>query len=148
MTHVTLATSPPGPEDTHLVRNLLDYARHPLLFLTRCSREYGDVVRLLFPGAPVYLLNGPDRVEHVLVKDNRNFIKSVYFGQELGFLGRGLLTSEGEFWRRQRRLPQPTFHRQDINAYDEGMFSYAERMLEGWQVGEIRNVYQKMTSLL
>jgi hypothetical protein len=40
----------------------------------------------------------------VLVKDNRNFIKGRYFRQELGFLGRGLLTSEGEFWRRQRRL--------------------------------------------
>ena len=99
MTHMTLATSPPGFEGAYLIGNLLDYARDPLLFLTRCSREYGDVVRLRFPGPPVYLLNGPDHVEHVLVKDNRNFIQGRYFRQELGFLGRGLLTSEGEFWR-------------------------------------------------
>jgi len=145
---MSLAASPPGPEGTYLVGNLLDYARNPLLFLTRCSREYGDVVRLHFPGPPVYLLNGSDHVKHVLVKHNRNFIKGRYFRQELSFLGRGLLTSEGEFWRRQRRLSQPAFHRQRINAYGEVMVSYAERMLEGWREGETRDVHQEMMRLL
>jgi cytochrome P450 len=101
--YMAVARLPPVPEGTHLVGNLLDYARDPLSFLTRCSREYGDVVRLRFPGSLVYFLNGSDQVEHVLVKDNRNFVKGKYFRQELSFLGRGLLTSEGEFWRRQRR---------------------------------------------
>ena len=129
---MALAMPPPGPEGTYLVGNLLDYARDPLLFLTRCSREYGDVVRLRFPGPLVYLLNGPDDVEQVLVKHNRNFIKGRYFRQELSFLGRGLLTSKGEFWRRQRRLSQPAFHRKRINAYGKVMVSHAKRMLEGW----------------
>src|SRR5215218_9474466 len=143
-----LATSPPGPEGTYFVGNLLDYARDPLLFLTRCSREYGDVVRLRLPGPPVYLLNAPEHIEQVLVKNNRNFIKGRYFRQELSFLGRGLLTSEGEFWRRQRRLSQPAFHRKRINAYGEVMVSYAERMLKRWQEGEIRDVHQEMMRLL
>src|SRR5215212_7152383 len=85
-----LAASPPGPEGTYLVGNLLDYARDPLLFLTRCSREYGDVVRLRLPGPPVYLLNAPEHIEQVLVKNNRNFIKGRYFRQELSFLGRAV----------------------------------------------------------
>ena len=145
---MALATSPPGPEGTYLGGNLLEYVRDPLLFLTRCSREYGDVVRLRFPGPPVYLLNGPDHVEQVLVKNNRNFVKGRYFRQELSFLVRGLLTSEGEFWRRQRRLSQPAFHRERINAYGEVMVSYAQRMLEGWRGGEKRDVHQEMMGLL
>jgi cytochrome P450 len=145
---MTLATSPPGPEGTYLVGNVLEYARDPLLFLTRCSREYGDVVRLRFPGPPVYLLNAPDHVEQVLVKNNRNFIKGRYFRQELSFLGRGLLTSEGEFWCRQRRLLQPAFHRKRVNAYGEVMVSYAEGMLKRWREGETRDVHQEMMRLL
>src|SRR5215216_2764118 len=109
---------------------MLGYARDPLGFLVRCSREHGDVVRLRFPGPPVYLLNHPAYIEQVLVKNNRNFVKGRYFRQELSFLGRGLLTSEGEFWRRQRRLSQPAFPRKRINAYGEVMVSYADGMLK------------------
>ena len=145
---MALTTLPPGPKGHYMTGNLLDYARDPLGFLTRCSREYGDVVRLRFPGLPLYLLNHPDHAEHVLVKNNRNFIKSRYFRRELSFLGKGLLNSEGEFWRRQRRLAQPAFHRQRINAYGEVMVSYTERMLATWQDGEIRDVHQEMMRLL
>jgi cytochrome P450 len=94
------------------------------------------------------LLNGTDHVEHVLVKNNRNFMKGRYFRQELSFLGRGLLTSEGEFWRRQRRLSQPAFHRKRINAYGEVVVSYAERMLKRWREEETRDVHQEMMRLL
>jgi cytochrome P450 len=79
---MTLATSSRGSEGAYLVGDLLDYVRVPLLFSTRCSREYGDVVRLRFPGPPIYLLNGPDHLEHVLVKHNRNFTKGRYFRQD------------------------------------------------------------------
>lgn len=145
---MVLATLPPGPEGHYLAGNLLDYARDPLGFLARCSREYGDVVRLRFPGRFIYLLNHPDHAEYVLVKNNRNFIKSRYFRQELGFLGKGLLNSEGEYWRRQRRLAQPAFHRQRINTYGEVMVSYTERMLATWQDGETRDVHQEIMRLL
>jgi cytochrome P450 len=145
---MALATLPPGPKGHYLTGNLLDYARDPLDFLSRCSREYGDVVRLRLPGLPLYLLNNPDDVEQVLVKNNRAFVKSRYFRRELGFLGKGLLNSEGEFWRRQRRLAQPTFHRRRINAYGEVMVSYTERMLATWRAGEIRDIHQEMMRLL
>ena len=57
--YMAVATLPPVPKGTYLVGNPLDYARDPLSFLTRCSREYGDVVRLRFPGSHVYLLKSP-----------------------------------------------------------------------------------------
>jgi cytochrome P450 len=130
-----------------LVGNLLDYARDPLDFMARCSREYGDIVRLHMGGLPLYLLSHPDHAEYVLVKNNRNFIKSRYFRRELSFLGQGLLNSEGELWRRQRRLAQPAFHKRRVGAYGEAIVSHAERMLARWRDGEVRDVHQEMRRL-
>ena len=142
-----LAALPPGPKGHYLVGNLLDYARDPLGFMAWCSREYGDVVRLRMGGLPLYLLSHPDYAEYVLVKNNRNFTKSRYFRRELSFLGKGLLNSEGELWRRQRRLAQPAFHRRRINTYGETMVSHAEQMLATWRDGEVRDVHQEMRRL-
>ncbi len=121
-------TLPPGPKGHPLTGNLLDYTRDQLGYLTRCAREYGDVVRLRFANVPVYFLNHPDHIEYVLVRNNRNFIKSRGERHSLGFFGDGLLTSEGSFWRRQRRLAQPAFHRDRISAYDDTMVESAARM--------------------
>lgn len=130
-----------------MVGNLLDYSRDPLGFLTRCSREYGDVVRLRFPGPLAYLISHPDHIEQVLVKNNRNFIKDRYTRGELRILGNGLLVNEGDFWRRQRRLAQPAFHRRRVEAYGETMVSYTDRMLDGWRPGETRDVHREMMHL-
>ncbi|MGF1470214.1 MAG: cytochrome P450 [Rubrobacteraceae bacterium] len=144
---MTVATLPPGPKARPVIGHLLDYSRNPLGFLTRCAREYGDVVRLQFPGPPAYLLAGPDHIERVLVKDNRNFAKDRVTREELSILGNGLLLSEGDFWRRQRRLMQPAFHRHRIEAYADVMVAYTERMLEDWQDGGERDVHHDMMRL-
>ena len=138
---------PPGPKGRPVLGNMLGYARDPLGFLTRCSREYGDVVRLRFPGTLAYLITHPDDVEQVLVKNNRNFIKDNTPARQLSVLGNGLLINEGDFWRRQRRLAQPAFHRRRVEAYGETMVAFTERMLEGWQDGEVRNVHTEMMRL-
>ena len=138
---------PPGPRGRFPTGNLLDYTRDHLGFLTRCAREYGDVVGLRFVNVPVYLLNSPDHIEYVLVRNNRNFIKSRGERVSLGFLGQGLLTSEGSFWRRQRRLAQPAFHRERISSYGEVMVQSAERMTATWRDGEARDVHRDMMRL-
>jgi cytochrome P450 len=144
---MALAALPPGPQGNYLVGSLLDYARDPLDFMARCSQEYGDIVRLRLAGLPLYLLSHPDQAEYVLVKNNRNFTKSRYFRRELSFLGQGLLNSDGELWRRQRRLAQPAFHRRPVGAYGQVMVSHAERMLATWRDGEVRDVHQEMRRL-
>jgi cytochrome P450 len=138
---------PPGPKGRPVFGNMLGYARDPLGFLTLCSREYGDVVRLRFPGTLAYLITHPDDVEQVLVKNNRNFIKDKYTREELSVLGNGLLINEGDFWRRQRRLAQPAFHRRRVEAYGETMVAFTGRMLEGWRDGEVRDVHKEMMRL-
>ena len=144
----TTLPRPPGPRGSLLTGNLSEYVPDQLGFLERCAREYGDVVRLRFLNVPLYLLNHPDHVEYVLVKNNRNFIKDRAERSGLRFLGQGLLTSEGDYWRRQRRLAQPAFHRQRISAYGRTMVGSAEKMLDSsWRDGETRGIKEDMSRL-
>src|SRR5258705_4993728 len=105
-----------------------EFNRDSLAFITRC-REYGDVVRARFLYLSAYFLYDPVHIEEVLSTNAKNFRKSrslrSNFFQRL--VGNGLVTSEGDFWRRQRRLAQPAFHRQRISGYGDTMVNYAER---------------------
>ena len=62
-------------------------------------------------------------------------------------LGRGLLISEGDFWRRQRRLAQPAFHRGRLGEYGATMLEIAETHVRNWRDGDVRNMAQEMTAL-
>ena len=95
----------------------------------------------------MYLLNHPDYIRDVLVTHNRNFVKSRGLQMAKRFLGESLLTSEGEFHRRQRRLAQPAFHRQRINTYADAMIDHALRTRERWRAGETLDVWQEMMRL-
>src|SRR5262249_10994223 len=125
------------------------FSRDPLGFLETSAREYGDVSLMRVLHLSGYILNDPGLIEAVLVTQNRNFIKhrSVRMRPFQLLVGNGLLTSEGEFWRRQRRLAQPAFHRDRINAYAKVMVEFTERMLEGWRDGEARDVHADMMQL-
>jgi cytochrome P450 len=125
-----------------------DFNRDSLAFITRC-RDYGDVVRARFFYVTAYFLYNPDDIEAVLSTNAKNFIKSMTlrsnFFQRL--VGNGLVTSEGEFWRRQRRLAQPAFHRQRISGYGEVMVEFAQRALLSWQANETRDIHRDMMRL-
>jgi cytochrome P450 len=142
----TLSGSP-GPKGDLLGDNIREYARDPLGFLSGCAREYGDIVRLRLWGQTFYLLSRPDLIEYVLVEHNRNFTKTRILRRNRRLLGEGLLTSEEGFWRRQRRLAQPAFHRKRVTAYGEVMAAFAERSLEGWRDGEMIDVHEEMMRL-
>jgi cytochrome P450 len=95
----------------------------------------------------VILLVHPDAVEQVLVTDNHNYRKHYGLRMNRLLLGKGLLTSDGEFWLRQRRLAQPAFLRQRIAGYGETMVAYTERLLAGWRADETRDLQVEMTRL-
>ena len=98
-------------------------------------------------GQTFYLLSRPDVIEYVLVENNRNFTKTRILRRNRRLLGEGLLTSDGGFWRRQRRLAQPAFHRKRVAAYGEVMAAFARRSLEGWRDGETIDVHEEMMRL-
>ena len=78
---------------------------------------------------------------------NRRFIKHYRLRQTRRTLGHGLLTSEGEFWRGQRKLAQPAFHRDRIAAYGRLMVDYTERMLQSWEDNQVRDAQADMMRL-
>ena len=111
----------PGPPQHWLFGNLREFGRDRLGSLSRWAREYGDVVWARFGPRSVVFVNHPDLVEEVLVNQNRKFIKHYRLRDATRTLGQGLLISEGEFWRGQRKLAQPAFHRERIAAYGQLM---------------------------
>jgi cytochrome P450 len=138
---------PPGPRGRLISGNLSQYVEDPLGFMTQCAHQYGDVVALGFGPKPVVVLNHPDLIEYVLVTGNRSFKKDFTIQLYRPFLGNGLLTSEGDFWLRQRRLAQPAFQRQRSAGYGEAMVAYTERMLAGWRDGETRDLHADLMGL-
>jgi cytochrome P450 len=125
----------------------MEFRRNPLSFLVESARDYGDIVYFKFGPQGIFLINHPDYIRDVLVTHNRNFVKSRGLEMAKKFLGEGLLTSEGEFHRRQRRLAQPAFHHKRINAYAEVMAGYADRTRERWHAGETLDISQEMMRL-
>jgi cytochrome P450 len=143
------ALVPQGPKGNFMLGVMPEFNRDALAFLERIARDYGDVVRTRFFYIPAYFLYHPDHIEYVLATNNRNFIKPLSFRTPFfnRLVGNGLLTSEGEFWRRQRRLAQPAFHRERIQAYARIMVRDTEEMLAAWRDGEIRDTHRDMMRL-
>jgi cytochrome P450 len=139
-------TNPPGSSGKPFVGHLIDFRRDPLTFLDALAKR-GDVVRFKMGPQQIYLLNHPDYIRDVLVTNNRNFVKSRGLEMAKKFLGESLLTSEGEFHRRQRRLAQPAFHRQRINAYAAMMTEYAVKTRDRWHADETLDISQEMMRL-
>jgi cytochrome P450 len=96
-----------------------------------------------------FFLYNPNDIEYVLSTNAKNFIKSMSLRSNFfhRLLGNGLLTSEGDFWRRQRRLAQPAFHRQRIGAYGDVMVEYTTRLMSSWREGEVRDIHREMMRL-
>ncbi len=138
---------PPGPKGLPYIGSLIDYFRDPLGFLTRISREYGDIVYYTVGSRRVYLLNNPDHIKDVLVTHNRNFTKSRALDRARIVLGEGLLTNEGESHLRQRRIIQPVFHHKRIKTYGHVMADYGSRAGRDWQSGETVDIHTEMTKL-
>ncbi len=125
---------------------LTQYSRDPLGFMTRCGREFEEIVPLQFGGELICLFTNPEHISEVL-KDRLLFVKAKDLRMLKGLAGNGLLTSEGDFWQRQRRLTQPVFLQQRINSYGTVMVDYTERMLQTWQEGQVLNVHDAMMHL-
>ena len=98
------------------------------------ASEYGDVVALRFLNRRIYLLRRPEHVRYVLQDNSKNFNKQTIGYQRLrAILGNGLVTSEGTFWLRQRRIMQPAFHRESVQAFGGTMVRLTQEMLDSWE---------------
>lgn len=135
---------PPGPPGLPILGNTLQYGRDPLGLLTRCAREYGDIVRLRLGFGTFHVLNHPDLVERVLRELADKVRKDELTRSISSILGQGLVTSDGPFWRRQRKLAQPAFQHQAIERYGDVMVGHSLRLRDDWRKGGTRDVHQDM----
>jgi cytochrome P450 len=126
---------------------MVEFARRRLPFLVESAEKYGDIVFFKLGNERIYLFNHPDLIRDVLVTNQKNFTKSRALERAKRVLGEGLLTSEGEFHLRQRRLAQPAFHRDRISSYGRSMVDYAGRTSSRWTNGQSLDIHQEMMRL-
>lgn len=124
---------PPGPRGQPLIGSFVELQRDILGFIARNVATYGDVVGFRIFGKPFVILGHPELIEQVLVRDAPRFIKSLDYRKLAGVLGSGLLTSEGDTWRRQRNLAQPIFHNDRVKEYVPIFVRRARQMAADWQ---------------
>ena len=101
------------------------------------GKAYGDFVKVrVIAGMDLYILFRPEDIEHVLVRNHKNYRKPGFFNGPVGTLaGKGLVTSEGDLWKTQRKLMQPTFSRERIASLAATMTAAIEELANEWSCG-------------
>jgi cytochrome P450 len=144
----TKMTLPPGPKGLPVIGNILPFRDDPLGFMTTTQRRYGNLVSVKLMNNYAICAFRPEHVRYCLMEHPRSFHTLQSGGGNLRtLLGEGLLTSEGDFHRQQRRLVQPAFHRQRIEHYADTMVNYTLETLEGWSAGLEVDMAQQMQLL-
>ncbi len=136
-TSVVPARPVPFPVSNPLLGVLPLIQSDPLRVMERATLEFGPVTHLPMPGMEAWVLGTPRLAHHVLVANVKNYVKQTR-GYEMlrHVLGNGLVTSEGDFWKRQRRIAQPAFHRERLAAFGEIMTRATDDMVDGWALGK------------
>lgn len=139
-----------GPRGGLLTGHLAQFRADRLAFFTECAKTYGDVVPLRLPGRSILLFSRPDLIEQVLVAQARHFVKHFGLRMYKPILGEGLVTSEGDFWRRQRKLSARAFQPSRMAGYAREMATATSRMLDSWAVpagGQVRDIHADLMRL-
>lgn len=137
---------PPQPKAAIIGGHIFQFRRNTLDFLLKNTREFGDIFYFRVGTQHAYFVNHPDYIKDVLMTHQSSFIKGRALQRSKRLLGEGLLTSEHEFHRRQRRLAQPAFHRQRVAAYANVMTELSESHIANWEDGAL-DVAQEMMRL-
>ena len=143
------STLPPGPKGLPFLGNSLQFQQDPLTFMRQTQQAFGNMASLRLGNETVVAFFRPEHVRYFLMEHPRNFHKpNLGNGASLkAFLGDGLLTTEGDFHRQQRRLVQPAFHKKRVEGYADIMVDFTQEMLATWQAGAEINIAQAMQLL-
>jgi len=125
---------PPAPKEKHFLLGNLPYlAKEKMRYFLRQRQELGNIYQIYSPIRKVIVVTHPDYVKQVLQDNNKNYTKSFAYDKLKMMLGMGLLTSEGDFWKSQRRLMQPAFYKEKLNRIGELMVELTRQMLDSWE---------------
>ncbi|MEV4641986.1 cytochrome P450 [Actinoplanes sp. NPDC049548] len=141
---MTLRTA---PGKWPLIGHAVPFARRPLEFL-EAQRSCGKVVRVHLGRRPTYIVNDPEFLRRLLTTDAGKVSKGLLFDKLRPLLGNGLLNSEGEFHRRQRKLIQPAFHREQIARYVAAIAAESRAVSARWTDREVVRLERETSSLV
>jgi cytochrome P450 len=140
-------TLPQGPAGSLLMGCGDEFKKDPLDFFTHCQQQYGDFVPFRIGVFPCVLVSDPEMIHEVLVSRAEDFFKETGVKNNRAFFGDGLLNSEGEYWKRQRRLASPSFSPRALENYSLTMVDHTNALLKKWQDGAVVDIQAEMMSL-
>lgn len=130
---------PPLAKGKYPIGSAFDFVRDSLQFFERTVPKYGGVFQIksiFFPFISDFdymlIVSDPDMVKHIMQDNNKNYVKSHGYNVLKVLLGEGLLTSEGDFWRKQRRLMQPAFHRDRLASFVDTYVEFGQELVDKW----------------
>lgn len=143
---------PKVPLNNFIAGNIFAFARNPLGFFEGNRQKFGDIYEArLSRFITSYVFCKPEYVKHILVDNAKNYKKSFAYDFLKRSLGNGLVTSEGDFWLRQRRIAQPAFHREKLANLTQTMLNSINEMLAKWETYKTRqqpfDITEEMMSL-
>jgi cytochrome P450 len=139
ITTLKTKTLPPGPGSSGGLTSLLHRNQTGILEnFARMRKEYGDIVYTKFGPIHNYILFHPEDVNYVLVKNQKNFVKGIGYDGFRLLVGQGLVTSDGDMWRQQRKMMSPHFTPNAMRNYSDMMAETVNHMLEGWETAAQR----------
>ncbi|HEU5475360.1 MAG TPA: cytochrome P450 [Actinophytocola sp.] len=142
--------TPPGPPRRATLGLLRKLKNDRLALMSQARAEYGDAVRVVIGPKTLYIFNHPDHAKRVLADNAANYHKGIGYIESKRALGDGLLTSEGELWRKQRRTIQPVFQHKRIAAQADVIVEEAAKLvarLGAAQGGTPVDVLEEVTGL-
>ena len=125
----------PGPRGNLVMGNLAAFREDAIKMLMECQQEYGDVVRQRLGPYLVHSVTHPEGVRHVLQGNYKNYSRGKFYENFKLFFGEGLLTTDGEYWLRHRRMAQPLFHRKVVDGCTDTAAASIGAMLDRWDAG-------------
>ncbi len=132
--------NPPTPKGIPLFGNLLQFRKDPLSFLLKTSSELGDIIRLKLGPEKLYVISHPDHLKHVFLDNYKNYEKkSRMWTKLMPLFGLSLVTTDGDTWKRRRRLAQPSFHHERIAAFAKQMSEATQDLIKRWQNNSSEN---------
>ncbi len=130
-----------------ILKNLLSMLSNPLNFLSEWFEEYGDIYDMNSRFFTIYVISNPDYIQEIMVSNKTDYGKSDHYKVLKHSLGNGLLISEGEFWKKQRRIAQPAFHQQSMKNFLETMINSTQNTINKMKGGELVHFSEEMNLL-
>jgi cytochrome P450 len=136
-----------GPKGLPLVGSALEFKNDTLGFVQRAVREHGDFFAIKLFGRRIHVVNHPDDIERVLVRAHARMKKDRFTRDLSKVLGDGLVTSDGEHWKKQRKLVSHAFTPAKIRGYADTMMEVAHKAISGWAPDHEIDVHAEMTRI-